>query len=407
LLPRNGAAAPSIAVAAVLSCVIVLAGLLAVYPSIDAAIRFLLYVLVFNFLPGMVVARLVLPALEELDSYVLYALSMGIAVNLLIFIPLWMMGAPQLLVALPFAATAALVIFRRRLRFGSLIGSNPAWRLWGWPAVAVLVTATPLLTMQYLLAEDVTGAFSFHFGFEALAVQDLARGWPPPNLMLADVPLSYHYAAHLWILAAHQNSGVPVEILAGRFGPVFLAGCAAAQIMAFCRYVLRLRWWAASLPVVSVFWIVGIPAVAGKIFATFTAFTAVLILSPSLGYIVFFVAATIVCDDLRRRDRHLGWTAILLALLVFLLTGARAVGPPVLMCAVALLWAVELWGAGSFQAESRCTFSPASRVSPLDCWRSSGSAGHTTAWVLRPSRANPLPISRMPPPRGFSSFRPC
>ena len=66
LRPRNRAAGASIAFAAILSCVIVLAGLLAVYPSIDAAIRFMLYVLVFNFLPGMVVAHLVLPRLEEL-----------------------------------------------------------------------------------------------------------------------------------------------------------------------------------------------------------------------------------------------------------------------------------------------------------------------------------------------------
>ena len=349
LRPRNRAAGASIAFAAILSCVIVLAGLLAVYPSIDAAIRFMLYVLVFNLLPGMVVARLVFPGLNELGSYLLYALSMGIAVNLLISIPLWMMGAPQWLVVLPFAAAAAFVILQRRRQFAGLIlGSNPGQRIFYWAAAALLVTATPLLSMQYFLAGDPGGAYSFHFGFEALVVQDLARGWPPPNLMLADVPLHYHYAAHLWILAAHQISGVSVEILAGRFGPVFLAGCAAAQIMAFCRYTLRLRWGAASLPVISVFWIVGVPAIAAKVFATFTALAATLLMSPSLAFIIFFITASIICEDLRRQDRPVGWTAAMLALMAFLLTGARAVGPPVLICAVTLLWAVELWRARKF-----------------------------------------------------------
>ena len=41
-------------------------------------------------------------------------------------------------------------------------------------------------------------------------VQGLARGWPPPNLMLADIPWSYNYAAHLWVLAAHETCGIAV-----------------------------------------------------------------------------------------------------------------------------------------------------------------------------------------------------
>ena len=62
--PPGRRAAASIAVAATLSCLILLAGLVAVYPSLDAALRFLFYVLVFNFLPGMVVSRLLFPGLK-------------------------------------------------------------------------------------------------------------------------------------------------------------------------------------------------------------------------------------------------------------------------------------------------------------------------------------------------------
>ena len=328
--------------AATLSCLILLAGLVAVYPSLDAALRFLFYVLVFNLLPGLVVCRLLLPGLKELGSFVVYALSVGIAVNLLVFVPLWMAGAPQWLMVLPFAAAAAFIVLRRQLGFGALIaGARRGRRELCWAAAAALVTVTPLLTMQFFRA-GVGPNFSFHFGFEALVVQDLARGWPPPNLMLADVPLSYNYAAHLWILAAQETCGVAVEILAGRFGPVFLLGCAAAQMMVFGRYVMRLNWAVAPMPVVGVFWIVGVPAIAGKIFATFTAFAAVLLMSTSLGFLLFFVIATIICDDRQRQPRPIGWTAAILVLLAFLLTGARVVGSPVLLCAIALLWAVDI-----------------------------------------------------------------
>ena len=134
----------------------------------------------------------------------------------------------------------------------------------------------------------------------------------------------------------------PWEFITGKFGPVFLLGCAAAQMMVFGRYVLRLSWAVAPLPVVGVFWIVGVPAIAGKIFATFTAFGAVLVMSPSLGFLFFFVIATIICDDRQRQPRPIGWTAAILVLLAFLLTGARVVGPPVLLCAIALLWAVDI-----------------------------------------------------------------
>jgi hypothetical protein len=269
----------------------------------------------------------------------------GIAVSLLIFMPLWMMGATRWLAVLPVAATAAVVILRRRLELGGLLSdSRPGRRELCWAAAALLVTVTPLLTMESLISGGRdSDSFSFHFGFELLIVEGLARGWPPPNLALPDVVASYNYAAHLWMLAAHENSGVPVEILVARFGPIFLCACAAAQLMAFCRYILRLPWGAAALPVVSVFWIVRAPEIAGQIFGTFTAYAAILIMSPSLAFIIFFVIATIICEDLRRQTRPIGWTFAILAILSFALTGARVVGPPVLLCAIALLWAVELW----------------------------------------------------------------
>jgi hypothetical protein len=341
---RTWPAVASVAAAAAATFLILLAGLVAVFPSFGAAIRFLLYILAFNLLPGMVIARLLLPGLKELGSFVVYALSIGIVVNLLILIPLWVVGAAQWLAVLPAVATAALFVLRRRLAFGGLtLGSIPGRRALCWAAATLLVTVTPLLTMESLISSDpLYDLFSFHFAFESLIVQDLARGWPPPNLALPDAVLSYNYAAHLWVLAAHENSGVAIEILAARFAPVFLGICAAAQIMVFCRHILRLHWWTTALPVVSVFWIVRAPDIAGRIFGTFTSYSGLLIMSPFFGFLVFFIVVTIICEDLRHQTRPIGWTAVILALLSFVLTGGRVVGAPVLLCAILLLGCSEL-----------------------------------------------------------------
>ncbi len=332
----------SIAAAIAVWFVVAFAALMITYPSASSATRFLAYVIIFNLLPGVVFARLLVPRVQAPGIFVIYALAAGVTANVLIFLPLWAGGYPQLFRAFPIVAFAGAVIVRRRLRLAEIFNEWAPGRtdIW-WTAGALFLCLTPLLTMVYLLADDPGGSTSLHFAFQGVVVRSLETGWPPANLGVADLPLSYHYAAHLWILAAFQNSGIDLGVLVARYGPLFLPGCAAAMVFAFGRFVLRLAPWAAALPVVAVFWIVGIPTIFGRIFASFAPYGSALILSPALGFVVYLLTLTVIIEA-RSRGRFAPGAAVVAAL-TFIGTGARGVFGPILICALALLAIVDWW----------------------------------------------------------------
>ncbi len=186
-----------------------------VEPAVAA--KFLIYVGAFSLLPGIVVTRMLLPRLATPGTFLIYALSAGLTLDVLLFMPLWALGHSNLFRALPLLAAAALLLLARRLRLrrlldGWVVGRSEV----RWIGGALLLCATPLLTIGYLLTQDHPSYYSSHFAFQGVIVRSLALGWPPPNLLLADVPLSYNYAAHLWLLAAHESTGLPVETLVAR-----------------------------------------------------------------------------------------------------------------------------------------------------------------------------------------------
>ena len=322
--------------------IIPLLGLAIVHPSPIDLFRFLFYVLLFNLLPGFVVARFLFPRLSDLGLFVLYALCCGVLINFLTFLPLWILARTNFLLALPLLSV--IVLFACKRRFGHLldgwvIGKNDFASV----AVALLLVVTPLLTMGYFLRDGAIGSYSFHYGFESAVVASLAHGWPAQNLLLGDVPLSYHYAVHLWIFAAHEYTGIDIGVLASRLGPVFFCICACGIVFAFSRYVMKLPCWAAALLVVAIFWIVGVPPISGAIFGTFTPYAALLIMSPSFAFIIFFILLTFVLNNLNNGGSQIGTAALIIGLVSFAATGARAVAPPIFLCALGLLWVVELW----------------------------------------------------------------
>jgi hypothetical protein len=308
--------------------------LVVVHPSGAAATRFIAYVLVFNLLPGLVAARILLPHVNSPAVFVINALALGIIVNLLVLIPLWATNQVALIFVLPFVAGTVLVVGFRRL---GLVGVWAEWRVGvseaRWLAGTIFLVLTALLGMANVLSGDPGDAFSFHFAFQGVIVRGLERGWPPPNLLIPDVPWSYNYAAHLWVFGANHVAGVPLDVLVARYGPVFLGGSAAAVMMAFGRCLLGLQWWIAALAVICVFWIVGVPPIAAGIFGTFMPFGATLLLSPFLAIIVFFAALTFVLTG--APSRGVG-RSLILVMLTFLATGARGACPPILLCALAL-----------------------------------------------------------------------
>ena len=307
--------------------------LYAIYPSIDSVARFIAYVFVFNLVPGLVATLLLLPAIRGC-LFPVFGLATGIAINLLAFTPLWLMGWVQGLWLLPPAALAMLTSRSLRLRLreasaGLGVGGSGIRCLAG----AFFLCITGLLGAAHVLSGDPGDAFSFHFAFQGVIVRGLEQGWPPPNLLIPSVPLSYNYAAHLWVMGASRIAGLPVDVLVARFAPVFLAATAAAVMLGFGRHILGLPRWLTVLAVMCPFWVVGVPPIAAGIFGTFMPFGGTLILSPFLAIILFFLVLLLILEG----DPSGGtWRFLVLAALIFLATGARGVCPPILVCAVSL-----------------------------------------------------------------------
>ena len=198
--------------------------LFAVHPSGPAATKFIAYVLVFNLLPGLVVARILLPAVNRSDTFVIYAWAVGIVVNLLVLIPLWAANLTALIVVLPFVSGAALVIGFRR---GGFAAGWPRWRVEiseaRWLAGIIFLVLTAVLSMANVLSGDPGDGFSFHFAIQGVIVRGLERGWPPPNLLIPNVPWSYNYAAHLWILGASALTQTEDTGIGASFSKIALA----------------------------------------------------------------------------------------------------------------------------------------------------------------------------------------
>ncbi len=321
--------------ATILCCLIIIfASFYAVYPSPSASAQLLWYVLVFNVLPGTVVTRLILPRVNGLGTFLIFSLGAGVLVNILVVILLWSIDQLSLLNALPVAASVLLIGGYRRLRLTEIVtdwevGRSDFRCLLG----TVFLCLTALLAMAVQLIE---GGDNFHFAFQGVIVRGLQLGHPPPNLLLPDVPWSYNYAAHLWILGVNLISGLSIEVLVARYGPLLLCFIAAAMMLAFARRMIGLAWWIAPLPVICVFWVLGMPSIAARIFGTFMPLAGILIMSPFLAVLVFFVTIAFVVEG-----RAVSWAGqivrgAILALLIFLATGARGVCPPILICALAL-----------------------------------------------------------------------
>ncbi|MBR1277685.1 hypothetical protein [Bradyrhizobium sp. AUGA SZCCT0283] len=329
----------------VLCLAIVFLGLHSLYPSTDATIRFLGYVLLFNLLPGAVISRYFLPGARELGVYLAFSLAVGIVTNILVVTLLWAVAMLQYLFLLPVFA-GALGIARLR-RSSELLECAEVRNVPAWIFGLAFACFTALLGVSFMYAgtySDVyTDAYSSHAAFEGVIVRGLEFGYPPANLLFPNAGWSYNYAAHLWLLGVKLTTGSSIDVLVTRFGPAFLGGASAAVMVAFGRYVVGLAWWVAYLPAICVYWIVGIAPISGSILASFMPFGANLILSPFVAFIVFFLTIAFLFEEEGSGLRERCFRFVTLVVLAFLATGARGVCTPILLCGMALRLTVSIW----------------------------------------------------------------
>jgi len=306
------------------------AALVVVQPGAGQALEFTGYVLAFNFVPGLAI-MLVAGQRRLTPEVMLVGWVSGVMFNIAVVTVFWLAGTLGLLVLLPVLGAAG---FLALLRHAPLA----APRLGPVLLAAVFLCATAVLSLAQILAGDPADVLSFHAAFQAVIVRGLEQGWPPPNLMLPDVPWAYNYAAHLWVLGASRMTGLPLDLLVTRQAPLLLCVTAAASLLAAGRILLGVPWWIAAIPVLSLFWVAGVPPITTGLFAIFMPFGANLILSPYVG-MMFFLGTLLVLAS----DRPHGWHRFaVLGGVVFLATAARGVVSPLLICAAglhaALVW---------------------------------------------------------------------
>ena len=323
---------------AILACCfcIFFVSLHAVFPSGTASVKFLGYVVIYNFLPGLVVTRLILPRLTEVSAFLVFSLAVGVVVNTLLMTMLWSMDLLRFFLFLPVIFLIVAIGCFRRLQLSNYTGRLSEAVSAQWILGAVFWSLTALLGIGFIYSSDFNDSFSAHAAFQGVIVRGLEAGSPPPNLLLPGVAWSYNYAAHLWILGVNQTTGLSIEVLVSRYGPLFLGGTSAALLSAFGRHVLRLDWWIAALPVFCVYWLIGITPISGAVFASFMPFAANLILSPFLAIMVFLLAIAVASESNSGTPRSMTTRFALLAAFAFLITGARGVCGPILLCAFAL-----------------------------------------------------------------------
>ncbi len=333
--------------AVVLVCGVMFLGLGLAYPiALDAA-AFTLFVLAFAIVPGLVATEYLFGNATLADGLLAYVLATGLIVDLLFLVPLWALGLLWLFWLLPPLALGILLVRWRKpssiLPLGLALGNNLTW-----VAAYLFCWLVAEIQLGHLLGGPAKASALFHHAFQGVIAASVAQGWPPPNLTLPDVPLSYHYAVHLWVVAAKMVTGVSIDVLVGRYGPVFMVSTVIFTMFGFCRHVLKLPWWAIYLATSSVFWIFGVPVLSGQVFGTFTPYASILIMSPAGGFLVFFVSAALVVR-LLESEQAVPWHAyVVLAALAFVGVGARAVVAPILFCSLGLLILVGLGRGATF-----------------------------------------------------------
>lgn len=341
------------------SCLVVaFVSLHSAYPSAVAAAKFLAYVVVFNLLPGISAMRVVLPKIREVAAFFIFALAIGIVVNTLAVTAFWVTGQMRFIWLLPVPAGLAVIGQFRRINFSELADRKFERADLHWILGVAFCCVTGLLGEGYLYVNGgLNDGNSLHFAFQGVVIRGLEAGWPPPNLLLPGVAWSYNYAAHLWLMGVNLCTGVPIDVLVGRYGSVFLGSVSAALLWAFGRYAVGLGWWIATLPVFCVYWLLGITHVSGKLFASFMPYGGNLILSPLFAIIVFLVIIAVAAEPSGRRPAFLIFRFVLLAALAFLATGARGVCTPILLCAAGLRLLVSTrWRTESSTADNVADF---------------------------------------------------
>jgi len=299
------------------------------------ALKFFLFFIVFNCLPGLALLELLFPRWRNRAPPSLLLIAFAPVGGLIFLLPWWAANMTSGYFLIPIAALL-LLCATSRARATAFIGESRQW-----PQLP-LVAAALLGTVFVSFALTWTGALHDHLLIQAAIAVKLDTGYRPEWSLVAGVPLAYNYAAHIWLAASSSLTGIPIESVVVYAAPAVLLYCSAAALAAL-GYYAGLRGWIVALVVCCAFCYAGTTPVGGQLFARAFTWSAVVVIGPLLAFSAALVLVMALSDwfstPVKERDARTYAFALLVMLVV---VGSRAPGAIIVLGAVAFLIACEI-----------------------------------------------------------------
>jgi len=287
---------------------------------------FLSFFLLHFFLTGIAVA-LIAARLTTTDGPIFNIIVIGVVADAAILLLCWRLDILQVYALYPIATFVLLLLRPGWIsRYGLTLIHHDA------PLTRCLLVAQVIPPLLWLFSLDVTDG---HFMDQIFGVQSVSH-WPPPNLVVADVPYSNNYVLHLLLSVIRAVTQIDLVLLVTRLSPIFLSWMFARALYHFCVRYLGMPAAIALLPGLCFFITFGYSPVVGHIFGTPTITASIWVQSPLLSFSILLLVVAIQSALPQAVPQR---SLILFSAFVstYVATGARAQLGPIVICGQLLL----------------------------------------------------------------------
>ena len=299
------------------------------------ALKFFLFFVVFNCLPGLALLELLFPRWRNLAPPALLLIAFAPVGGLIFLLPWWAANMRSGYFLIPIAALL-LLFATSRARAVAVIGDQRQWPQLPLVAVALLGTIVVAFALTW------KGTLHDHLLIQAAMAVKLDTGYRPEWSFIAGVPLAYNYAAHIWLAASSSLTGIPLENVVVYAAPALLLYCSVAALAAL-GYYAGLRGWIVALIVCCAFCYAGTTPIGGQLFARAITWSAVVVIGPLLAFSAALVLVMALSDwfstPVKQREAR---TYVFAFLVMLVVVGSRAPGAIVVLGGVAFLVACEI-----------------------------------------------------------------
>jgi hypothetical protein len=287
----------------------------------------------FNLLPGMWLLDALFPQWRRQDSPPLLLIAFAPVAGVIVLLPWWAVSLKWGYFLIPVVSLLLLISSSRTRNFFPK-SEWPEWPRMTYLAIALL--GAPLVSFALIWVEGLNP----HLLYQAAISAKLDAGYPPEFPFIAHVPLAYNYVAHVWMTAASYITGIPIENIVVYSAPALLIYSSAAGLAAVALYA-GVGVWISGLVVTCAFWYAGWTPIGAQLFGRAFTWSAILLVGPLMAFCAALVLIVALAEWFSNPDKQQKTSAYVFAFLVTLIvTGSRAPGALILICAVSgfVLW---------------------------------------------------------------------